>query len=208
MNKEIKEFIENIFKNDYSGHDYDHTIRVYNMAMHIAKFEKCDTNIVELASLLHDVDDRKLFDTHEKLSNAKVIMKKLNIPNDTMDKVLTIINEVSFKGSDTVKPSTIEGMIVQDADRLDAIGAIGIARCFMYGGNHNRKLYDPNILPKTNMNEEEYFANQNTTINHFYEKLLLLKDLMNTSEGKKIAIKRHEFLCKFLDEFMDEWNFK
>ncbi len=200
-------YIKTFFVGESSGHDYEHSIRVYNLALRLATNEKADSFIVSLASILHDVDDRKLSpNTSSNKNNAREFLKSQNIDNETSSKVIEIIEEVSFKGKDSVVPKTIESKCVQDADRLDAIGAIGVARAFAYGGNHNRKMYDPEIPPKANQSEKEYYNNNSTTINHFYEKLLLLKDMLNTEAAKEIARKRHEYLEGFLNEFIDEWN--
>ncbi len=208
MTKDEEMFIRNIFAHDSSGHDYYHTERVYRLALKIAQKENASLKVVRLAALLHDVDDIKISpNTHKDKLNALNYMKINNIDDNTINSVLTIIDEVSFVGTDSVIPSTIEGKCVQDADRLDAIGAIGIARAFAYGGSKGRKIYDPTIPPKLNMNENEYRNNNDgTSINHFYEKLLLLEGMMTTDEGKRLARNRHKFMKEFLDEFMSEWN--
>lgn len=202
------EFIKEIFSGDSSGHDYYHTIRVYKMSTEIAKQENANIEIVQLAALLHDVDDVKLSpETHATKKNAVDFMAANNIDTKIIDAVCKIIDEVSFAGTDSVVPSTIEGKCVQDADRLDAIGAIGIARTFAYGGSRGRKIYDPEIKPKMGMNKEEYQRNRDSTsINHFYEKLLLLKDMMNTTAGKTIAEHRQKVMEFFLEEFKEEWE--
>ena len=202
------EYVKKIFENDFSGHDYFHTLRVFKMATHIATEEKANLEIVQLAALLHDVDDIKLSpQTHAQKINARRFLAANNFPETTICNICQIIDEVSYLGNDSVTPKTLEGKCVQDADRLDAIGAVGIARAFAYGGNKGRKMYDPNIKPMTNMNKEQYRQNDNsTTINHFYEKLLLLKDMMNTETAKKIAERRHAFMQTYLDEFLAEWN--
>lgn len=201
-------FIKCIFSKDSSGHDYYHTIRVYKLATQIAQQENADLNIVQLAALLHDVDDIKLFpETHATKQNAVDFMKANRIDAETIKRVCKIIDEVSFAGTDSVTPNSIEGKCVQDADRLDAIGAIGIARTFAYGGSRGRKIYDPEIEPKLQMNKEDYQKNQDSSsINHFYEKLLLLKDMMNTTEGRKLAEHRQAVMQEFLNEFMIEWE--
>lgn len=202
------EYIKEIFSCDSSGHDYYHTIRVYKLATEIAKQENADVNIVQLAALLHDVDDIKLSpETHTTNKNAVDFMTANGVNTDMIDIVCKIIDEVSFAGTDSVVPSTIEGKCVQDADRLDAIGAIGIARTFAYGGSRGRKIYDPDIKPRIGMSKEEYQKNMNSTsINHFYEKLLLLKDMMNTTAGKKLAEHKQAVMQEFLNEFMAEWK--
>ena len=202
------EYIKEIFSGDSSGHDYYHTVRVYKIATEIAKQEYADVNIVQLAALLHDVDDKKLSpETHATKKNAVDFMTANEVDADIINIVCKIIDEVSFAGTDSVLPSTIEGKCVQDADRLDAIGAIGIARTFAYGGSRGRKIYDPDIKPRIGMSKEEYQKNMNSTsINHFYEKLLLLKDMMNTTAGKKMAEHRQAIMQEFLNEFLAEWK--
>ena len=202
------EYIKEIFSSDSSGHDYYHTVRVYSIATEIAKQEYADVNIVQLAALLHDVDDKKLSpETHATKKNAVDFMTANGVDVDIVNIVCKIIDEVSFAGTDSVVPRTIEGKCVQDADRLDAIGAIGIARTFAYGGSRGRKIYDPDIKPRIGMSKEEYQKNMNSTsINHFYEKLLLLKDMMNTTAGKKLAEHRQAVMQEFLNEFMAEWK--
>ena len=202
------EYIKEIFSSDSSGHDYYHTVRVYRIATEIAKQEYADVNIVQLAALLHDVDDKKLSpETHATKKNAVDFMTANGVDADIINIVCKIIDEVSFAGTDSVVPSTIEGKCVQDADRLDAIGAIGIARTFAYGGSRGRKIYDPDIKPRIGMSKEEYQKNMNSTsINHFYEKFLLLKDMMNTTAGKKMAEHRQAVMQEFLNEFLAEWK--
>lgn len=200
-------YVKELFENEYSGHDYFHTIRVFKTATLIGKEENANLEIVQLAALLHDVDDRKLSpETYLNQSNAKTFLLKQKVDTATIDNICEIIREISYMGIDSVIPKSVEGKCVQDADRLDALGAIGIARAFAYGGNHNRQMYDPDILPNTQMNKDAYFKSQSTTINHFYEKLLLLSELMNTATAQKIAKQREEYMRAFLDEFFAEWN--
>lgn len=207
INKTIN-YIEDFFKEDYSGHDFYHSLRVYKLAKKIAENEQCDLEIVCLSALLHDVDDYKLVgEQTDKYQNAKKFLKSLNYPNSRIDLICHIISQVSFKGNNIITPDTIEGKIVQDADRLDAIGAIGIGRTFTYSGNHNIPMHIPNMPYRTNMDEKSYKV-ASSTINHFYEKLLKLKELMNTKKGKEMAIHRHEFMEKYLKEFYDEWEMK
>lgn len=194
------------FENDFSGHDFWHTLRVYNIAKAIAEKEKCDIEIVCLAALLHDFDDAKITNSTTELENATKWLNENNYPQERINWIKEIINAISFKGIDTKVPETIEGKIVQDADRLDAIGAIGIARTFAYGGSRGREMWNPNEHYIDNMNEEEYKKSKGNTINHFYEKLLKLKDMMNTDTAKEMAEHRHFYMEKFLEEFFEEWN--
>ena len=200
-------FIKEIFQNDFSGHDFFHSMRVYRTATNIAEAEHADLEVVALAALLHDADDRKLSPaTAEKKENAARFMRSQNVPESEIRQVCQIIDEVSFKGTDSVRPSTPEGKCVQDADRLDALGAIGIARTFAYGGNHNRAIYDPELPPRTAMNQAQYYSSKSTSLNHFYEKLFLLEGMMNTETGKAIARKRTQYMQQFVDEFLHEWD--
>ena len=200
-----KEFAKGIFQGDSSGHDVYHTIRVHDLARTICSKEGGNMEIIRLAALLHDVDDRKLFGDNG-FANARRFMDSENIPEDDQRTICEIISQISFKGQDSVIPTTLEGKIVQDADRMDAIGAIGIARAFAYGGSKGRAMHTPGEGPKEGMSEKEYFANQGTSVNHFYEKLLLLKDMMNTDAAKALAQSRHDYMVGFLDEFMSEWE--
>ncbi len=202
-----KAYAEDLFKDDSSGHDIYHTVRVHNLAVSICREEHADMDVVRLASLLHDVDDPKLFSTAD-YGNARSFMGSEGIDPGTQEHIIDIIRNLSFKGSDTAVPKTLEGRIVQDADRMDAIGAIGIARAFAYGGSRGRSIHIPDERPKENMSAEEYFANKGTSINHFYEKLLLLKDMMNTPTAKRMAQGRHDFMSSYLDEFFSEWDGK
>ncbi len=211
MNEELLEktlkYIKERFKDDYSGHDYYHSIRVYKLATSICKEENGDLEIVQLASLLHDVDDYKLFGGNAgEYSNAEIFLKDNKIPDIKIKLICDIISSISFKGTGKQVPQSKEGKIVQDADRLDAIGAIGIARTFAYGGSKNRALHIPNEKARDNMNFEEYSTSNGTTTNHFYEKLLKLKDLMNTEAAKKRAESRHKYMENFLDQFFNEWD--
>ena len=208
MTESVIKFVKGIFAYDCSGHDYHHTMRVYRLAMQIAEQENADMLIVQLAALLHDVDDVKLSpETHEAKKNAVGFMNNNGVDDKVIASVCKIIDEVSFAGTDSFVPSTLEGKCVQDADRLDAIGAIGIARTFAYGGSKGRRIHDPDIKPMTNMNKADYIQNHNSTsINHFYEKLLLLKDMMNTETAKKMAMHRQAVMEDFLEEFMAEWE--
>lgn len=201
------EFVRNTFNDDYSGHDYFHTLRVYKMSTRIAEQENANLIIVQLAALLHDVDDIKLSpETYVNKGRAVDFLRKHGVSEAMIKTICNIIGEVSFKGTDSVTPETIEGRCVQDADRLDAIGAIGIARAFAYGGNHNRIIHDPEIKPDVNMDADKYQSHISTTINHFYEKLFQLKDLMNTDTAKKISEQRDDYMRTYISEFLDEWD--
>ena len=212
MNEKVvelcKDYVKEFFSGESSGHDYFHTMRVYNNAkLLVSKNSDADFEICELSALLHDVDDRKISpETTKNKDNARKFLKENNIDDETTERICKIIGQISF--SDGLIPDTLEGKIVQDADRLDAIGAIGIARTFAYGGNHGVEMYNPDCKPKLNETKEEYKNSKSTTINHFYEKLLLLEGLMNTKQGKEIAKERTIYMRNFLDEFFDEWNGK
>ena len=191
------------------GHDWFHIERVYKNALLISAEEQCDLLTVQLAALLHDIADSKFHNGDEAIGpkTARNFLDTLSVSAEIIDHVIKIIENISFKGGKVVRDfNSIELDIVQDADRLDAIGAIGIARAFNYGGFKNRALYDPNIAPNTAMTKEEYKNNNAPTINHFYEKLLLLKDKMNTVSGKKIAQERHRYMEGFLAQFYAEWE--
>lgn len=199
-------YIKAIFENDSSGHDFYHSLRVYKSATRIAEIEHANILLVQLAALLHDTDDAKLFETSKQLSHASYFMEQNKVSQEIIDAVCNVIREVSFKGKESVKPSSLEGMIVQDADRLDAIGAIGIARTFAYGGSRNRVMHNPEEKPLLEMTKEQYLNHQGTSINHFHEKLLKLKDLMNTNTAREIAEERHKFMESFLEQFYGEWD--
>ena len=211
MHKELisraLEYVKNLFENDYSGHDFFHTFRVFRMATHIAEKENADLEIVQLAALLHDVDDIKISpQTHTEKVNARSFLAANNIDEITVCKICQIISDTSFAGKDSVVPHTLEGKCVQDADRLDAIGAIGIARAFTYGGNHNRVMHHPDIKPNMTMGKEDYINHKSTTINHFYEKLFKLTGMMNTRTAKDIAKARETYMKDYISEFMNEWD--
>lgn len=202
-------FVKKELENAEGGHDWFHIERVYKNAVLIANGENCDILIVQLGALLHDIADSKFHDGDETVGpkKARLFLESKNFPENTIANVVNVIENISFKGGhETKKFSSLELDIVQDADRLDAIGAIGIARTFNYGGFKNRAIYNPKINPNLHMSKEEYKNSDAPTINHFYEKLLLLKDKMNTKTGKEIAAQRHEFMELFLDQFYDEWN--
>ncbi|MFM1753119.1 MAG: hypothetical protein RLZZ236_58 [Bacteroidota bacterium] len=193
------------------GHDWFHIERVYKNALLIATSEKCDLEIVQLGALLHDIADSKFHDGDESIGpkTARTFLESEKVEPTIIDHVIAIIENISFKGGKVERQfSSIELDIVQDADRLDAIGAIGIARTFNYGGFKNRALYNPEIAPNLSMTKDEYKNNEAPTINHFYEKLLLLKDKMNTETGKQIAQDRHRYMEDFLKQFYAEWEGK
>ena len=201
------DYVKEVFETDYSGHDFFHTFRVYKMATNIAIKEKANLEIVQLAALLHDVDDVKLSpETHTNKDKARSFLFTNNVSETIIEEICQIIDEISYRGNESVIPKTLAGKCVQDSDRLDAIGAIGIARAFAYGGNHNRVMHNPNISPKLNMDAEEYQNHISTTINHFQEKLFNLKNLMNTDTAKLIAQDRERYMKEYISEFMDEWE--
>ena len=194
-----------------SGHDWWHVYRVWKNAVHISQKEKVDLFVVELAALLHDIADWKFHNGDDDIGPkmAREWLESLSVEESTVAHVCDIIKNISFKGANVEnKINTTEGQVVQDADRLDAVGAIGIARTFAYGGSKNREMYNPDIKPATHNSFEEYKNNQSNTINHFYEKLLLLKDRMNTKTATEIAQKRHKVMENFLKEFYEEWEGK
>ncbi len=203
-------FVKQELQNAEGGHDWFHTQRVYNNAKLISKSEDVDVTVVSLAALLHDIADSKFHNGDETIGPRKAseFLLKQNVDSIIIEHVTNIIEHMSFKNSFDLNTSftSKEMEVVQDADRLDAIGAIGIARCFNYGGFKNRALYHPDIAPNLNMTKEEYKSAKAPTINHFYEKLLLLKDQMNTKTGRRIAASRHKYMEDFLDQFYAEWD--
>jgi len=204
-------FVKEKLKGAEGGHDWFHIERVYKNTLLISKDEECDLLVCQLGALLHDIADSKFHNGDETVGpkTARDFLEKEQVAEEVIDHVIKIIENISFKGGNFEKKfSSIELDIVQDADRLDAIGAIGIARCFNYGGFKNRVLYDPEILPNMNMGKEEYKNSNSPTITHFYEKLLLLKDKMNTRSGKAIAEERHRYMEDFLEQFFAEWEGK
>lgn len=203
------DFVKTTLNNAEGGHDWFHIERVWNNAKLIAKNEDVNILIVELGALLHDIADAKFFNGDETIGplKARMFLESHQVDETIIVHVEKIVENVSFKGGNFKQQfHSKELEVIQDADRLDAIGAIGIARAFNYGGFKNRLLYNPNIKPNLNQSKEEYKINNAPTINHFYEKLLLLKDKMNTETGKKIAAKRHQFMEVYLQQFYDEWN--
>jgi uncharacterized protein len=202
-------FVKEKLENAEGGHDWFHIERVYKNALLISKNEVCNSGIVQLGALLHDIADSKFHDGDETVGPriAREFLESENVDEEIITHVVNIIENISYKGGNFEKKfSSIELDVVQDADRLDAIGAIGIARTFNYGGFKNRALYDPNIAPNSGVTKEEYKKNDSPTLNHFYEKLLLLKDKMNTQTGKKIAQERHRYMEGFLAQFYAEWE--
>ena len=206
------EFVKSQLNDAEGGHDWFHVERVFNNAMHIAAHEKVNMEIVALAALLHDIADPKFHNGDETIGplKARKFLAGQDVNADIIEHVINIIKHLSFKNSLSGKSAfeSRELFVVRDADRLDAIGAIGIARCFNYGGFKNRPLYDPEIEPNLNMSKAEYKASSSPTINHFYEKLLLLKDKMHTETGLALANQRHDYMKGYLDQFFDEWNGK
>lgn len=216
MNKEeiiekTRKYVEQTLSGEGSGHDWWHVYRVWKMSQTIGKVEKADMFIVELAALLHDIADWKFNNGDEEAGAkaARIWLESIEVDLDVINQVCNIIATSSFKGAKVKSEmKTLEGRVIQDADRLDAIGAIGIGRAFAYGGNKNREMYNPNIKPVLHETAEQYKNNVTPTINHFYEKLLLLKDLMNTKTAKKIAQERHRYMEEYLDRFYKEWDGK
>jgi len=207
--KKTIEFVKEKLEGTESGHDWFHIERVWKLSLKIQEKEGGDKLIIELAALLHDVADPKFHNGDETVATKIVneFLSSQDLDPEIIKKVIFIIENMSFKNrNDAPKDLPLELKIVQDADRLDAIGAIGIARTFNFGGYKNNLMYHPDIEPKLNQSKEEYKRSNGTTINHFYEKLLLLKDLLNTDTAKEIAEHRHQFMLQFLDEFYKEWN--
>ena len=203
-------FVKTELTNAEGGHDWFHIERVYKNTLLIAKHENVDITVVSLAALLHDIADSKFNNGDETIGPkvASAFLLKQNVDSEIIEHVTQIIENMSFKNSFDLDTSftSKEMNVVQDADRLDAIGAIGIARCFNYGGFKNRPLYNPEIKPNLNMSKAEYKAAKAPTLNHFYEKLLLLKDQMHTKTGKRIALDRHKYMEGFLKQFYAEWQ--
>ena len=199
-------YVKDRLENEFSGHDYFHALRVFKMATRIAEQEGAQVEAVQLAALLHDVDDRKISpDTYESQANTREFLTSNGMDENTIELICQMIREISFGASD-LPPTTLEGQCVQDADRLDALGAIGIARAFAYGGSHNRHMYHPDIKPNESMTKEEYLKSESTTINHFYEKLFKLTALMNTQTAIRMAKERESYMRAFVSEFMAEWD--
>lgn len=206
-----EEYVRQKLEGEGTGHDWWHIHRVRNTALKLAKNEDADLFIVELAALLHDISDHKFHGGDENIgpATARNWLESLKVEEPVIEHVCEIIRDVSFKGAEVETPmETIEGKVVQDADRLDALGAIGIARAFAYGGYKGRELHNPNIKPESHDTFDSYKKSTGPTINHFYEKLFLLKDRMNTDSGKQEAEKRHQFMKEYINQFLSEWGGK
>ena len=202
-------FVKEKLEGAEAGHDWFHIERVWKLSKKIAEKEGGNLEVIELSALLHDIADPKFHNGDETLALkiSQNFLEEIHVEGELIEQVLFVIKNISFKNrAEAPENPPLELQIVQDADRLDAIGAIGIARTFNFGGFKNNLMYHPDIQPQLNMSKEEYKKSNGTTINHFYEKLLLLKDLMNTETAKKIASERHDFMLKFLDEFYKEWK--
>ncbi|WP_086476417.1 HD domain-containing protein [Arenibacter amylolyticus] len=210
--EETINFVKEAMQGAEGGHDWFHIQRVFKNSLLIAKDEKVDVLVVSLAALLHDIADSKFHEGDESIGPkmAKAFLQTLPLKEATIEHVIKIVENASFSAS--LNPNQVftskELEVVQDADRLDAIGAIGIARAFNYGGFKNREMYNPEIAPNLKMTKAEYKKSNAPTINHFYEKLLLLKEKMNTDTGKRLAEERHQFMLQYLEQFYKEWNGK
>jgi len=207
--QKTRNYVRRRLEGEGSGHDWWHIERVWRNALKIGKEENADMYVVQLAALLHDIEDFKLHggDTTVGENASKEYLRGLGTDENTIDHVAEIVGTLSFKGAGEEKPmTTLEGKVVRDADRLDALGAIGIARCFAYGGHKGTPIHTPGTKPKLHETKEEYIKRQSSQINHFHEKLLLLKDLMLTDAGKRMAQERHNYMEKYLEQFHAEWN--
>jgi uncharacterized protein len=212
--EKTEKYVQDFFQQEATGHDWWHTHRVRNLALKIAKEERADLFIVEMAALLHDIGDYKLFEGDEKkgLEIVGRYLNSLSLEPSLIKKILDIINNTSFmktlsqENNSDIEKKSPEFKSLSDADKLDAMGAIGIARVFTYGGYYHRSIYDPAIPPNPDISREEYKTTENPSLNHFYEKLLKLKDIMYTSYGKKLAIERHQFMVEYLMRFYQEWR--
>ncbi len=205
----LRRLVQEFFQHDTTGHDWWHVNRVTHLALFIGKHENADLRLVEPAALVHDTDDWKLMQSSTDFLNARHMLALAGYSSQWTETIIGIVSQVSFKGAGVdTRPTSIEAMVVQDADRLDAIGAIGIARAFAYGGARNRPMYVPGQQPKAHASFEEYKSSNGHTVNHFYEKLLLLRDRMNTPTARKLAEERHRFMEQFLKQFYSEWNFE
>ena len=204
-----QKFVKQSLKKTEAGHDYWHILRVLKLSQKIAEQEGGNLMVITLGALLHDIADAKFHQGDESIAPkiARDFLQSERVPEDIIEHIVKIIENISFKNSfEGQKFSSLELQIIQDADRLDAIGAIGIARAFVYGGYKNNPIFDPDLKPNLNMDKETYKKGNTTTINHFYEKLLKLKDLMNTPAGKQMAEERHRFMLDFLEQFYKEWE--
>ena len=212
MNEHIEKtinFVKEKLEGAEAGHDWFHIERVWKLSKKISEKEGGNFVVIELSALLHDIADPKFHNGDETLATkiSSEFLKSIKVEESIIDQVLYNIENISFKNrKESHQNPSLELQIVQDADRLDAIGAIGIARTFNFGGFKNNLMYHPDMKPKLGMSKEEYKKSDGTTINHFYEKLLLLKDMMNTKKGKKMAEERHNYMLNFLDQFYKEWN--
>lgn len=207
MIEQTENFVKNKLKDESSGHDWYHIHRVRNLAENIAAKEGADHFVCVMAALLHDIADEKIAGSEEKgLEEVKRWLESIAVKDHYITHILSIISTMSFKGGNQSEMTSIEGKVVQDADRLDAIGAIGIGRTFAYSGAKGQLMYDPKIPVREKMTKEQYRNEKSTAVNHFYEKLLKLKHGMNTSYAKKLADDRHLFLESFLDQFFSEWE--
>lgn len=207
--KETENYVRNKLEGEGTGHDWWHIHRVRSIAVKLAEEEHADLFVVNLAALLHDIADHKFYGGDEEIgpATARHWLESLQVENPVINHVCDIIRDISFKGARVETPmKTVEGKVVQDADRLDALGAIGIARAFAYGGYKKRPLYDPDIKPEMHDSFESYKKSKGSTLNHFYEKLFLLKDRMNTKSGRKLALKRHRFMEQFVEQFLADWR--
>ncbi|GAB2482893.1 HD domain-containing protein [Alkalibacterium psychrotolerans] len=212
MNKQAivadtKQMVKDKLKNEGTGHDWYHIERVWKMASKLAEKEQANSFIVELSALLHDlIDDKLVKDKGQALQEVEYWLEGAGVSTSDADRIMDIIQSISFKGGNGRKLTSLEAQIVQDADRLDAIGAIGIARCFAYAGSKGDLLFNPELSVREEMTEKEYREGQSSAIHHFYEKLLKLKDLMNTETAKEMAAERHAFMEDYLMQFFEEWE--
>ncbi|MBY5033729.1 HD domain-containing protein [Streptococcus gallolyticus] len=206
--RETEIFVESRLASEASGHDWWHIVRVRNMAIRLAREEGADSFICQLAALLHDLSDEKIAGTEEQgLAIVRQWLINQEAAEEIISEILDIIQKMSFKGGTQLDAQlSLEGQVVQDADRLDALGAIGIARTMAYSGNKSRLIHNPNLSPRQQMTLEEYRSGRDTAINHFYEKLLLLKNYMNTETGQRLAAERHAFMEAYLKQFYAEWD--
>lgn len=207
MIEKIEAFVQAKFQEDATGHDWHHIQRVRKLALHIAKQEEANLHLVEIIALLHDViDDKLIVDKTAAEEELKAVLRSVELSDAQINEILTIIDNIGFKGGNGEILPSVEARIVQDADRLDALGAIGIARTFMYSGAKGQAMYDPKIAVRETMSYEQYRKEKSTAINHFFEKLFLLKDTLHTDTAKQIAKERHQYMQSFVAQFMKEWN--